>query len=125
MLFDTTGVDAAVEFVALDLDPLGNVKTHVETKVYTNRGSVELLVEELLADFRFRTPYRDSTAACAWSRRAEGVAEGGGARRTVETLEVIKEVFYQMTRAYLVGRICGRAGRCRSCRAAQPGSGVW
>ena len=57
--FGTVGVDPAVEFVALDLDPLGSVTTHVETKVYVNRGSVDLLVEELLADFRFRTPYRD------------------------------------------------------------------
>ena len=34
--------------------------------------------------------------------------EGGVERRTVEKLEVIKEVFYQMTRAYLVGRLVGR-----------------
>jgi len=108
--FGTTGVDAAVEFVALDLDPLGSVTTHVETKVYVNRGSVDLLVEELLADFRFRTPYHD------FERSVRVVAEeikaslGSGAeRRTIERLEVIKEVFYQMTRAYLVGRIEGRS----------------
>jgi isocitrate dehydrogenase kinase/phosphatase len=107
--FDTAGVDAAVEFVALDLDPLGSVTTHVETKVYVNRGSVELLVEELLADFRFRTPYRD------FERSVKMVADelkaslgNGGERRTIEKLEVIKEVFYQVTRAYLVGRISGR-----------------
>ena len=57
--FGTVGVDEAVEFIALDLDPLANVKTHVETKIYVNRGATELLVEELLTDFRFRTPYRD------------------------------------------------------------------
>jgi len=34
--------------------------------------------------------------------------ESSGERRTVERLEVIKEVFYQMTRAYLVGRLSGR-----------------
>jgi isocitrate dehydrogenase kinase/phosphatase len=107
--FDTPGVDAAVEFVALDLDPLGSVTTHVETKVYVNRGSVELLVEELLADFRFRTPYRD------FERSVKRVADElkaslqvNGERLEIERLEVIKEVFYQITRAYLVGRICGR-----------------
>ena len=107
--FGTVGVDPAVEFVALDLDPLGSVTTHVETKDYVNRGSVDLLVEELLADFRFRAPYRD------FDRSVRRVAEeikasldSGGERRTVEKLEVIKEVFYQMTRAYLVGRISGR-----------------
>jgi len=106
--FGTTGVDPAVEFIALDLDPLGNVTTHVETKVYVNRGSVDLLVEELLADFRFRTPYRDfdrSVATVAEELKAS--LDSGGERRVVQKLEVIKEVFYQMTRAYLVGRISG------------------
>jgi isocitrate dehydrogenase kinase/phosphatase len=107
--FDTSGVDPAVEFVALDLDPLGSVTTNVETKVYANRGSVELLVEELLADFRFRTPYRDfDLSVRRVSDEIKAALDSGGERRTIEQLEVIKEVFYQMTRAYLVGRISGR-----------------
>ncbi len=107
--FDTVGVDPAVEFVALDMDPLGSVKTHVETKVYVNRGSVDLLVEELLADFRFRTPYRDfDLSVRRVADEIKAALDAGGERRTIERLEVIKEVFYQMTRAYLVGRICGR-----------------
>jgi isocitrate dehydrogenase kinase/phosphatase len=106
--FDTTGVDPAVEFFALELDPLSNVTTHVETKVYVNRGSIELLVEELLADFRFRTPYRDfDRSVRVVTEELKASLEGDGERRTVEKLEVIKEVFYQMTRAYLVGRISG------------------
>jgi isocitrate dehydrogenase kinase/phosphatase len=108
-VFDTTGVDPAVEFFALDLDPLSNVTTHVETKVYVNRGSIELLVEELLADFRFRTPYRDfDRSVRTVTEELRSSLDSGGERRTVEKLEVIKEVFYQMTRAYLVGRISGR-----------------
>jgi isocitrate dehydrogenase kinase/phosphatase len=107
--FGTVGVDPAVEFVALDLDPLGSVTTHVETKVYVNRGAVELLVEELLADFRFRTPYRDfERSVHRVSEELKASLDESGERRIVERLEVIKEVFYQMTRAYLVGRISGR-----------------
>ena len=107
--FDTTGVDAAVEFFALDLDPLGSVTTHVETKVYLNRGSIDLLVEELLADLRFRAPYRDfDRSVRVVTDELKASLEGGGERRTIEKIEVIKEVFYQMTRAYLVGRISGR-----------------
>jgi isocitrate dehydrogenase kinase/phosphatase len=107
--FATVGVDPAVEFVALDMDPLGNVSTHVETKVYANRGSVDLLVEELLADFRFHTPYRDfDLSVRRVADEIKASLDSGGERRTVERLEVIKEVFYQMTRAYLVGRISGR-----------------
>ena len=107
--FGTVGVDPAVEFFALDLDPLGSVTTHVETQEYVNRGSIDLLIEELLADFRFRAPYRDfdlSVKRVADELKAS--LDTGGERRTVEKLEVIKQVFYQMTRAYLVGRICGR-----------------
>ena len=107
--FGTTGVDPAVEFVALDLDPLGSVTTHVETKDYVNRGSLELLVEELLADFRFRAPYRDfELSVKRVSDELKASLESGAERRTVEKMEIIKEVFYQMTRAYLVGRIVGR-----------------
>jgi len=107
--FGTAGVDPAVEFFALDLDPLGSVTTHVETKDYVNRGSLELLVEELLADFRFRAPYRDfELSVKRVSDELKASLETTGERRTVEKLEVIKEVFYQMTRAYLVGRIVGR-----------------
>ncbi len=107
--FDTSGVDPAVEFVALDMDPLGSVTTNVETRVYANRGSVDLLVEELLADFRFRTPYRDyDLSVRRVADEIKAALDSGGERRTIEQLEVIKEVFYQMTRAYLVGRITGR-----------------
>ena len=107
--FGTVGVDPAVEFFALDLDPLGSVTTHVETKDYVNRGSLELLVEELLADFRFRAPYRDfELSVKRVSDELKASLESGVERRSVEKLEVIKEVFYQMTRAYLVGRLVGR-----------------
>ena len=109
--FGTVGVDAAVEFIALDLDPLG--QRHIRTSrpsIYVNRGSPELLIEELLADFRFRTPYRDfDRSVRTRHRRGQGLARARAASgAAVETLEVIKEVFYQMTRAYLVGRIGGR-----------------
>jgi isocitrate dehydrogenase kinase/phosphatase len=107
--FGTVGVDAAVEFVALDLDPLANVRTHVETKVYANRGDIELLAEELLADFSFRTPWRDFERSVKMiADEIKALANSGKERRAIESVEVIKQVFYQMTRAYLVGRITGR-----------------
>ena len=91
--------------------PSASITTHVETSVYVNRGSLELLIEEVLADFRFRTPYRDfdrsvriigrSRAQCERMHRRRDRA-GRTARARPHA------VFYQMTRAYLVGRICGR-----------------
>lgn len=108
--FGTVGVDPAIEFVALDLDPLASTLTQVETRVYPVRGDIELLAEELLADYRFRTPYRNferSVKLVADELKAL-LASNPPEHRTTESIEVIKEVFYQMTRAYLVGRINGR-----------------
>ena len=111
--FGTVGVDAAVEFVALDYDPIGSITTPIETTSYTNRGSLELLFEEVLADFRFRTPYLDfdrSIRIITNEVRAqcEVDADASNPPLQVETIEFIRTVFFQMTRAYLVGRISGK-----------------
>ncbi len=58
-LFDTVGVNPGVEFFALELDPLRGSDAARVTKRYVNRGSLDLLFEELLSDHRFRTPWRD------------------------------------------------------------------
>jgi isocitrate dehydrogenase kinase/phosphatase len=67
------------------------------------------LFEEVLSDFRFKTPYRDferSVKIIADEVRAN--FETAGERRQIDRLELIPTVFYQMTRAYLVGRLVGR-----------------
>ena len=45
-LFDTVGVNAGVEFFALELDPLRGSDAGRVTKRYVNRGSLDLLFEE-------------------------------------------------------------------------------
>ncbi|MGH8236079.1 MAG: isocitrate dehydrogenase kinase/phosphatase AceK regulatory subunit, partial [Steroidobacteraceae bacterium] len=107
------GVDAAVEFVALDLDPMGSITTAIETTVYGNRGSLELLFEEVLADFRFRTPYLDfdrSVRIITNEVRAQCEEDSDASRPPlqVEQVELVRTPFFQMTRAYLVGRISGK-----------------
>jgi isocitrate dehydrogenase kinase/phosphatase len=107
-LFDTVGVDPAIEFFALDLDPLRGIDSQVGTNRYVNRGSIELLFEELLSDFRFRTPWRDFEGSV--SHVATDVKlhlQGIGRLRGLQQVEVIRPIFYQMSRAYLVGRIWG------------------
>ncbi|HWK75603.1 MAG TPA: bifunctional isocitrate dehydrogenase kinase/phosphatase [Povalibacter sp.] len=111
--FGTVGVDAAVEFVALDLDPIGEIRSQIETNVYYNRGSLELLFEEVLTDFRFRTPYLDfdrSVRIITNEVRTHLEADADASRPPleVEKIEFIRVLFYQMTRAYLVGRISGK-----------------
>jgi isocitrate dehydrogenase kinase/phosphatase len=110
--FGTIGVDGAVEFVALDLNPIGSITTTIETNVYGNRGSLELLFEEVLADFRFRTPYLDfdrSVRIITNEVRAQCESDSDASRPPlqVEQVEFVRTPFFQMTRAYLVGRISG------------------
>ncbi|MGH8132537.1 MAG: bifunctional isocitrate dehydrogenase kinase/phosphatase [Steroidobacteraceae bacterium] len=108
-LFGTVGVAPDIEFVATDLDPLAHIASAVGTNTYMNHGSLSLLFEDLLGDVRFRSPWRDldhSIAHVATEVRA--YLEGRGERRTVERVEVIRPVFYQISRAYIVGRLVGR-----------------
>lgn len=111
--FGTIGVDGAVEFIALDLDPIGSITSPIETNVYSNRGSLELLFEEVLADFRFRTPYLDfdrSVRIITNEVRAQLEADSDAARPPllVEQIEFVRTPFFQISRAYLVGRISGK-----------------
>src|SRR3984885_5822600 len=107
-LFGTVGVDANIEFGAPDRDPLAGISV-TGTKIYPNRGSLKLLFEDLLGDLPFRSPWRDldkSVAHLAADVSAHLHSRGG--QPTVQKVEIIVPVFYQLTRAYIVGRITGR-----------------
>lgn len=108
-LFSTVGVSPEIEFVATDLDPLGSVKNTVGTNTYINHGSLLLLFEDVLGDIRFHSAWRDfdrsvSHVTSEVTRHFKEINE----RRAVIRVEVIRPVFYQVARAYIVGRIIGR-----------------
>ena len=108
-LFGTVGVDPDIEFVATDLDPLAHVTSTVTTNTYINHGSLALLFEGLLGDVRFRSPWRDldnSIRHVTTEILAHLAARGE--QRAVQRVEVIRPVFYQISRAYIVGRLIGR-----------------
>ena len=108
-LFGTVGVNPDLEYIALDLDPLAGITGHVVTNTYTNRGSLALLVEEILTDFRFRTPYRDFDRSVEYvTQEITAYCAAVNERRAVQNVDIIRPVFYQQTRAYLVGRVAGR-----------------
>jgi isocitrate dehydrogenase kinase/phosphatase len=108
-LFGTVGVSPQIEFVATDLDPLAGVRTSVGTNTYLNRGSLELLIEGLLGELKFRSAWRDLSRSISHvTSEIEARAKKAGERRSVEKIEVIRPVFYQFTRAYVVGRVIGR-----------------
>jgi isocitrate dehydrogenase kinase/phosphatase len=108
-LFGTVGVAPDIEFVATDLDPLARVTSTVTTNTYINHGSLALLFEGLLGDVRFRSPWKDldnSIRHVTTEILAHLAARGE--QRAVQRVEVIRPVFYQVSRAYIVGRLIGR-----------------
>jgi isocitrate dehydrogenase kinase/phosphatase len=108
-LHGTIGVAPEIEFVATDLDPLGRINTTVGTNTYINHGSLLLLFEDVLGDIRFHSAWRDFDRSVAYvtaevTRHLKEMNE----RRGVVKVEIIRPVFYQVARAYVVGRIIGR-----------------
>jgi len=67
-----------------------------------------LLFEDLLGDVRFRSPLRDLDKSIAHvAAEVHAHLAGRGEPRAVERVEVIRAVFYQISRAYIVGRLVG------------------
>ncbi|HTL93588.1 MAG TPA: bifunctional isocitrate dehydrogenase kinase/phosphatase [Steroidobacteraceae bacterium] len=107
-LFGTVGVAPDIEFVATDLDPLA-IHSAIGTNTYVNHGSLALLIEDLLGDVRFRSAWRDlDTSIAHVTGEVRSYLRSRDERRAVDRVEVIRAVFYQMSRAYIVGRILGR-----------------
>ena len=109
-LFATVGVDPEVEFVALDLDPLSKVRPPQALNNYEFSTATEKVIEEILEDYSFESPWEDFKSsvdfvAAELTRAWEPL---GGIERLAR-VEFMRPIFYQNTRAYLVGRALGAA----------------
>jgi isocitrate dehydrogenase kinase/phosphatase len=109
-LFSTVGVDSEIEFVALDLDPLSKVRPSQALNVYEYRGAPEKMVEAILEDYSFQSPWQDFQ----WSvdvvvAELKRAWETLGGLERLERIEFMRPIFYQNTRAYIVGRAFGAA----------------
>jgi isocitrate dehydrogenase kinase/phosphatase len=109
-LFATVGVDPEVEFVALDLDPLSKIRPPQALNVYEYAGDAERLVEEILEDHSFESPWEDFKASADFvvAELARAWEPLGGISRLAR-IEFMRPIFYQNTRAYVVGRAIGAA----------------
>ena len=108
-LFGTVGVAPEIEFVATDLDPLASATSTVTTNTYVNHGSLALLFEDVLGDVRFRSPWKDLDNSIRHvTTEVQTHLAARGEQRAVQRVEVIRPVFYQISRAYIVGRLAGR-----------------
>jgi isocitrate dehydrogenase kinase/phosphatase len=108
-LFGTVGVAPEIEFVATDLDPLANITSAVGANTYLNHGSLPLLFEDVLGDVRFRSPWKDlDNSILHVASEVTAYLHARNERRPVLRVEMIRPVFYQVARAYIVGRVVGR-----------------
>ena len=103
--FKTHGVDAAIEFVALDIEPTDRITHPVSRRSYSVFGGIADEFVRVLEDFAFAIPWAHPQL-CA-SRLATALEAQLGALAPVVAVEMLETVFYREQRAYLVGRIFG------------------
>jgi isocitrate dehydrogenase kinase/phosphatase len=108
-LFGIVGVTPEIEFVATDLDPLAPAKPATLARRYPIHMELKLTIKEMLASRALEAPWADLEAS-AWlvASACERILWQRDERREVEVLEILDEVFYQSTRAYIIGRVVGR-----------------
>jgi isocitrate dehydrogenase kinase/phosphatase len=109
-LFVTVGVDPEVEFVALDLDPLSKIRPPLALNIYEFKGPPEKIVGEILEDHSFQSPWNDFKASVDFvtAELTRAWEPLGGIERLIR-VEFMRPIFYQNTRAYVVGRALGAA----------------
>ena len=100
--FKTRGVDAAIEFVALDIEPTDRITHPVARHSHAVFGDLAGVFRRVLEGYRFGIPYSDA------ERCARGIATVlAGRFESVVAVELLETVFYREQRAYLVGRVYG------------------
>jgi len=106
--FKTRGVDPAIEFVALDIEPTDAITHPVARHSYAvSEARPTDTFMRVLADYRFDLPYAHRTrcAASIAIRLQDDLAHWG--ENPVRAIELLDTVFYRERRAYLVGRVFG------------------
>jgi len=106
-IFDTAGVDSRLEFISPAPDEGFNAIESLRLKRYPYWTSLEELFSEALGDFHFEIPWADIESDISYlSREVQRhvqvyLDEFGELLR----IEFIDTVFYQSSRAYLIGRL--------------------
>ncbi len=106
--FRTRGVDPAIEFVALDIEPTDQITHPVARHNHAVHGDLAAVFRRVLAGYSFNVPYAH-VARCAETMAHtvhERLTHWGDAAPLVQ-IELLETVFYREQRAYLVGRAFG------------------
>ena len=105
--FGTVGVNPALEFIALDLEPtLGAGEPPV--RMYDSTPGIAETARAVVAQFVDQTALADAEAAeIRVTEAMDEVARRHPEHETIQHIEILEPVFYRATRAFLVGRILG------------------
>lgn len=107
-VFKTVGVDPDVEFLASDVVVEDKPLDENDVRTYFNRGATDLLIEQVLSDFRFGVPYRDWDVTVRFiAAEIDAYCKSRATHRDIEIVELLRPVFYRATRAFIVGRFGG------------------
>ncbi len=103
-LFKTRGVDPAIEFIALDIEPTDRITHPVSRHTYAIGQNPARSLLRMLDDYPFSVGYaRPEQDARALAEQLAAFFREQG-ERGVLAIELLETVFYREGRAYLVGR---------------------
>lgn len=107
--FRTHGVDAELEFIALDIEPTDRITHPVARHSHAIADSAAASFRRVLEGFGFNRPWAH-IGRCASGLAAsldQRLADWGP--RPLRAVELLDTVFYRERRAYLVGRVFGES----------------
>ena len=107
--FRIRGVDPALEFVALDIEPTDAISRAVPRRSLLAGDDPAAMFRRALAGYAFAAPFAqpDQCAAAVAATLAARLA--GWGPQPVRGIELLDTVFHRERRAYLVGRVLGEA----------------
>jgi isocitrate dehydrogenase kinase/phosphatase len=106
-IFNTVGIDPEIEFVTLRLETEEQHRHLVKHRRYLNWISFSDIVDSIMTDFAFDAEFADPAAdRAAVMREIDAYATAHELLTSdVLRIEFVQPVFYQSSRAYLVGKI--------------------
>ncbi|MDZ4812650.1 MAG: bifunctional isocitrate dehydrogenase kinase/phosphatase [Pseudomonadota bacterium] len=107
--FKTRGVDAAIEFVALDIEPTDRIKHPVARLAYSVSEDLPDLFRRILADTPFAVPYAHAGQCARLAAETVNAQLASWGKRPARSVELLETRFYRERRAYLVGRVFGES----------------
>lgn len=103
--FHTEGVAGSIEFTSVDMESGRTHDVQARRHAYSVDGDVAAVFAHAFDDFPFRNGYAH-VLVCA-TRVASALA-ARTADFLIESIELLRSVFYREHRGYLVGRFCSR-----------------